>query len=80
MTNFEYWNYRIIRRRDGYLEMREVYYDQDRHPVAFVDATPVTGDDVAGIKMDLAARLGALDRAILTETDEGLKFLESDPG
>ena len=80
MTSFAHWNYRIVKRRDGQLDIREVYYDQDRHPIAWVEATPVIGEDITAIKFDLANRLAAMDRCILTETDDGLKFLESDPG
>lgn len=72
MENATYWNYRVIKRRDGYHEIREVYYDSNDKPTSWIDATPVTGDDMEEIKADLASRLKATTRPVLTETDEGL--------
>lgn len=72
MDNLSYWNYRIVKTRDGRYEMREIYYDQDHQPTSWIDATPVDGDDLEDIRGDMASRMEALKRPVLVETDEGL--------
>ncbi len=72
MDNLSFWNYRIVKNRKGTYEMREVYYDQDRHPTAWVDPTVVEGDELEDIRGDMASRMEALKRPVLVETDEGL--------
>lgn len=72
VEDIAYWNYRIVRRADGWFEMREIYYDKEHRPISWADPTPVDGEDVEDIKGDMESRSRALARPVLHEIGEKL--------
>lgn len=66
------WNYRIVRNADGFLEMREVYYDKSGTPNAMTEGgIYACGETLSEVASDLELMSEALSKPILVEFDIG---------
>lgn len=64
------WNYRLVLISEGWVEVKEVYYNADGIPTAYSDAT-VGGEDPKDLRRSLDLMLGAWSRPVLTLDDCG---------
>lgn len=66
------WNYRILAHKnvdndEVYLQIHEVYYDQDNNPISYTE-NPITvgGEDINSIKWSLNKMQEAINKPILS--------------
>lgn len=68
------WNYRAVEQKykeESWLEIKEVYYEENR-PYAYADAGSPYGDNIKELKKVLTQMLEALEKPVLKDTDFGI--------
>ena len=61
------WNYRVMRDKDGYLSINEVYYDGRGKAELYTGRTFSGGETKKELKKDLKQMKKAFDKPILDE-------------
>ena len=64
------WEYRVVRkseRGDKWLSIQEVYYDDDKKPMAHTVDLQADGDNIADIRTTLQRMLWCIDKDIVEE-------------
>ena len=64
--------YRVVRQKkdgDEWLSMQEVYFDEDKKPMAYSIDLQVENDTITGMRTQLEKMLEALDNPVLDESD-----------
>ena len=62
------WNYRILKSKDDWYQIHEVYYDKDNNVSGWAEnGTTVSGDTIDEIRSSLELMLKSLDKEILNQ-------------
>ena len=67
------WEYRVVRQTsedgDEWLSIQEVYYDDDKKPMAHSIDLQIEGDNISDIRKQLQAMLWCLDKEVVDEIE-----------
>ena len=74
--NLQEWSYRVVRREsedgsDEWYSIQEVYYDNNKEPMAQTTDLQIESDTVSGMREQLSQMLRALDEPVIDEIEMG---------